>query len=78
MNDLLVVYFEKEFFLTIDNEAILQRFQNMSMRRNPISSLDLSVQKIVRLEHVFKYFVKFNVIFYIYTYCFFFHTNHIT
>ena len=34
MNDLLVVYFEKEIFLTIDNEAILQRFQNMSMRRN--------------------------------------------
>ena len=47
MNDLLVIYFEKEILLTIDNEAILQRFQNMSTRQNQLSSLDSSVEKTV-------------------------------
>ncbi|KAL3615242.1 hypothetical protein CASFOL_040903 [Castilleja foliolosa] len=33
MNDCLVVYIEKEIFMTIDDEQILQRFQNMDNRR---------------------------------------------
>ncbi|XP_042441321.1 uncharacterized protein LOC122026657 [Zingiber officinale] len=33
MNDSLVVYIEKDVFNTVDNEPILQRFQNMESRR---------------------------------------------
>ena len=33
MNDCLVSYIERDIFKTIDNEAILQRFQNMKQRR---------------------------------------------
>ena len=33
MNDCLVSYIESDIFKTIDNEAILQRFQNMKQRR---------------------------------------------
>ena len=47
MNDLLVVYFKKEIFLTIENEAILQRFQSKAACRNQLSFFDLSVEKIV-------------------------------
>ncbi|XP_057771129.1 uncharacterized protein LOC130990918 [Salvia miltiorrhiza] len=39
MNDILIVYIEKDIFSTIDNEKILQRFQSMSTRRNQLSSL---------------------------------------
>ena len=45
MNDLLVVYIEKEFIITMDNEAILQCFQGMSTRRKQLSSLSSSLQK---------------------------------
>lgn len=38
LNDSLVVYIEREVFATIDNEAILNRFQNMDARRNQLSS----------------------------------------
>ena len=34
LNDSLVVYIEKEIFDSIDNELILNRFQNMDSRRN--------------------------------------------
>ena len=33
MNDCLLSYIESDIFKTIDNEAILQRFQNMKQRR---------------------------------------------
>ncbi|KAF8396512.1 hypothetical protein HHK36_018135 [Tetracentron sinense] len=33
MNDCLVVYIEKDIFDSIENEAIIQRFQNMKTRR---------------------------------------------
>lgn len=33
MNDCLVVYIEKDIFMAIDDEVILQRFQNMENRR---------------------------------------------
>ena len=45
MNDLLMVYIEKEIFIPIDNEVILQRFQAMATRRKQLSSLSSSVQK---------------------------------
>ena len=32
MNNSLIVYIEKDIFHTIDNEAIMQRFQNMKTR----------------------------------------------
>ena len=34
MNDSLIVYIEKDIFHSIDNEAIMQRFQNMKTRQN--------------------------------------------
>ena len=34
LNDSLVVYIENEIFDSIDNELILNRFQNMDSRRN--------------------------------------------
>ena len=37
LNDSLVVYIEKEIFDSIDNELILNRFQNMDSRRNHLS-----------------------------------------
>ncbi|XP_039146895.1 uncharacterized protein LOC120284168 [Dioscorea cayenensis subsp. rotundata] len=42
MNDSLVVYIEREIFATIDNEAILQRFQKMQTRRMKLPPLSLS------------------------------------
>ena len=33
INDCLVVYIEKDVALSIDNEIIMQRFQNMKTRR---------------------------------------------
>uniref|UniRef100_A0A2N9J031 TTF-type domain-containing protein n=1 Tax=Fagus sylvatica TaxID=28930 RepID=A0A2N9J031_FAGSY len=36
MNDSLIVYIEKDIFHSIDNEAIMQRFQNMKTRRNQL------------------------------------------
>ena len=37
LNDSLVVYIENEIFDSIDNELILNRFQNMDSRRNQLS-----------------------------------------
>ena len=37
LNDSLVVYIEKEIFDSIDNELILNCFQNMDSRRNQLS-----------------------------------------
>ena len=37
LNDSLVVYIEKDIFDSIDNELILNRFQNMDSRRNQSS-----------------------------------------
>ncbi|XP_074567513.1 uncharacterized protein LOC141824165 [Curcuma longa] len=39
MNDSLVVYIEKEIFATIENEQILQHFQQMNTRRTQLSPL---------------------------------------
>ncbi|XP_042448856.1 uncharacterized protein LOC122033758 [Zingiber officinale] len=39
MNDSLVVYIEKDIFSTIENEQILQRFQNMKSRRMQLPPL---------------------------------------
>ncbi|XP_042465980.1 zinc finger MYM-type protein 1-like [Zingiber officinale] len=39
MNDSLVVYIEKDVFNTVDNEPILQRFQNMESRRMQLSCI---------------------------------------
>ncbi|XP_042441419.1 zinc finger MYM-type protein 1-like [Zingiber officinale] len=39
MNDNLVVYIEKDVFNTVDNELILQRFQNMESRRMQLSRI---------------------------------------
>ena len=36
MNDSLIVYIEKDIFHSIDNEAIMQRFQNMKTHRNQL------------------------------------------
>jgi hypothetical protein len=36
MNDNLIVYIEKDIFHRIDNEAIMQRFQNMKAHRNQL------------------------------------------
>ena len=33
LNDCLVSYIERDVFIQIDNEAIIQRFQNMKTRR---------------------------------------------
>ena len=38
LNDSLVVYIENEIFDSIDNELILNRFQNMDSHRNQLSS----------------------------------------
>ena len=37
LNDSLVIYIENEIFDSIDNELILNRFQNMDSRRNQLS-----------------------------------------
>ncbi|XP_042401162.1 uncharacterized protein LOC121991211 [Zingiber officinale] len=39
INDSLVVYMEKDVFNTVDNEPILQRFQNMESRRMQLSRI---------------------------------------
>ena len=36
MNDYLVVYIEKDVVYNIDNEIILNRFQNMKTRRKKL------------------------------------------
>ena len=36
MNDYLVVYIEKDVACRIDNETIMQRFQNMKTRRRQL------------------------------------------
>ncbi|XP_073304598.1 uncharacterized protein [Primulina huaijiensis] len=36
MNDNLIVYVEKDIFLTVDNESIVQRFQNMKTRKEQL------------------------------------------
>ena len=36
MNDCLVVYIEKDVVCNIDNETIMQRFQNMKTRRRQL------------------------------------------
>lgn len=36
MNDYLITYIEKDVFYTIDNEKIIQRFQNMRPRRRQL------------------------------------------
>ena len=36
MNDCLVVYTEKDVVCSIDNETIMQRFQNMKSRRRQL------------------------------------------
>ncbi|XP_073034891.1 uncharacterized protein [Primulina eburnea] len=36
MNDSLIVYVEKDIFLTVDNESIVQRFQNMKTRKEQL------------------------------------------
>ena len=39
LTDCLVCYIEKDVFRSIDNEAIMQRFQNMKTRRVDLPSL---------------------------------------
>ena len=36
MNDCLIVYIEKDVPYSIDNEIIMQRFQNMKTRRRQL------------------------------------------
>ena len=36
MNDCLIVYIEKDVACSIDNESIMQRFQNMKTRRRQL------------------------------------------
>ena len=36
MNDCLIVYIEKDVACSIDNETIMQRFQNMKTRRRQL------------------------------------------
>ena len=36
MNDCLITYIEKDVFEMVDNEAIIQRFQNMKTRRGQL------------------------------------------
>ena len=36
MNDCLMVYIEKDVACSIDNEIIMQRFQNMKTRRRQL------------------------------------------
>ncbi|XP_042405026.1 zinc finger MYM-type protein 1-like [Zingiber officinale] len=36
MNDSLIVYVEKDIFLKVDNEAIIQKFQNMKTRKEQL------------------------------------------
>lgn len=42
LNDSMVVYIEKAIFSSVDDEAILQRYQNMQTRRIQLSSLNSS------------------------------------
>jgi hypothetical protein len=39
MNDLLVTYIEKELFMLVDDERIMQRFQSMKNRKGKLSQL---------------------------------------
>ncbi|CAL2267579.1 unnamed protein product [Prunus armeniaca] len=43
MNDCLVVYLEKDIFNSIDNELIMQRFQNMKSRRGQFPQINESL-----------------------------------
>ena len=36
MNDYLIMYIEKDVACSIDNETIMQRFQNMKIRRRQL------------------------------------------
>lgn len=36
MNDNLIVYVEKNIFITVDNEVIVQMFQNMKTRKEQL------------------------------------------
>ena len=36
LNDSLVIYIEREIFECVDNECIMQRFQNMKTRRGSL------------------------------------------
>ncbi|XP_022875406.1 zinc finger MYM-type protein 1-like [Olea europaea var. sylvestris] len=42
LNDNLVVYMERDLFMKLENETILQRFQNMRPRRIQLSKLAIS------------------------------------
>ena len=42
LTDSLVCYIEKDIFVSIENAAILQRFQNMETRRMQLPSIDRS------------------------------------
>jgi hAT family C-terminal dimerisation region len=39
MNDCLITYIEKDFFDCVDNERIIQRFQNMKTRGGRLAPL---------------------------------------
>jgi hypothetical protein len=39
MNDYLITFIEKKIFNTVNNEKIMQKFQNMKSRRGKLSSL---------------------------------------
>jgi hypothetical protein len=39
MNDCLITFIKKRIFNTVDNEKIMQRFQNMKSRKEKLSSL---------------------------------------
>ncbi|XP_021624967.2 uncharacterized protein LOC110624154 [Manihot esculenta] len=41
LSDCLVCYFEKEIFRSIDDEVIMQSFQNLASRRNQLRSLKI-------------------------------------
>ena len=43
MNDCLIVYIEKDVPYSIDNEIIMQRFQNMKTRRRQLYTLCICV-----------------------------------
>jgi hypothetical protein len=41
MNDRLIIYIEKDLFDCVDNERIIQRFQNMKTRRARLAPLTI-------------------------------------
>ncbi|KAL7233566.1 hypothetical protein ACSBR1_017229 [Camellia fascicularis] len=53
LNDCLVTYIEKDVFDSVDNELIMQRFQNMKSRReSPLTELIRFGTEVVRVERV--------------------------